>query len=272
MLRRITLVALVFVAFDLLPNAALADASKPLVQALSTLQNLGPQSFASVVGWSRAGAPQVFVPIRDFELAEAQILNLSGDDRQAVLAWLQGNGRFALYARGATDSQIGPLRPQVDSGAAPAPTPSQNPWRDLKLASATLDAGASPSKIAVLGGFAAAKRDGTSATACVSFQNNAALTATRVVIDFPLLGSGGDVLGRLDLDRHGTFSPGIAIYSYQSYAAWIDQSGGTNRDYANNCATISNGIAAVPILTARFATYRVTRVEYADGSAWQNQL
>jgi len=236
------------------------------VGSLAALQALVPDSFRSVVGWARNGAPQVAVPIRDYELAEAQILNLSGDDRQAVLWWLQGNGRSALYGRGVTDAQIGPLRSGVDPGAAPA-TPAPNSWRDLKLASATLGDAAPPSGIAILAGFAGALRNGTRATACVSFKNVAAVDASEVVIEFPLLDAGGNAVGKLTLDRRGSFSPGIGIMTYDSLQDFI-QSGFGNRGFADNCATVQNGIAAVPILTARYATYRITRVVRADGSVW----
>ena len=242
--------------------------SSSLGSALTTLRALGPQSFGYVVQWARNGAPQVTNPIADYEQAEAAILNLGSADRQAVLLWLQGNGRAALYARGATDDQIGPLRPDVDSGATPGPTATPNPWRDLKLASMTLG-GSSPSKIAILGGFAAAKRDGTTLIACVSFQNNASVAAKHVVFEFDLLDAGGNTLGKLTLDRTGVFSPGIGIMSFQSFKDWQQLTGGpVNRGYNDNCVRLNNGVAAVPILTARYATYRVTRVEHSDGSVW----
>ncbi|MDQ2857177.1 MAG: hypothetical protein M3R53_00825 [Candidatus Eremiobacteraeota bacterium] len=250
------------------PERADADASPPLRQTLGTLRGLWSQSFGNVVQWARAGAPQIINPIEDYERAELQILNLGNDDRQAVLWWLQGNGRSALYNRGASDDQIGPPRSGIDNGAGPAPTATPNPWRDLKLASATLDTGTPASQIVLLGGFAGAKRDGTSAMACVSFKNVAAATATRVVFTFPLLGPGGDVLAALTLDRRGTFSSGVGIMSYDSLSDATQNSGVQNRGYSDNCTTLTNAIAAVPILKARFATYRVTRVEYSDGSVW----
>jgi len=248
-------------------HSATADPSYALGQALGSLRALGPTSFGYVVQWARNGAPQVNLPIQDYERAEAQILNLSSSDRQAVLLWLQGSGRSALYARGATDDQIGPPRPGVDSGASPAPSPTPNPWRDLKLASMTLGGGTPPSNIVILNGFVAAKRDGTSAVACVSLKNVAAVAATRIVVNFSLLDANGELLAPLTLDRRGMFSPNIAIHTYPSFDAW---SSGQypNRDYANGCTRVDNGVAAVPILKARLATYKVTRVEYADGSAW----
>ncbi|MDQ2909122.1 MAG: hypothetical protein M3R44_07220 [Candidatus Eremiobacteraeota bacterium] len=248
-------------------RAADADVSDALVGALTTLQGLNQSSFSSVTGWARNGAPQVAVPIRDYELAEAQILNLSSDDRQAVLWWLQGNGRSSLYARGATDAQIGPLRSGADPGTAP-PSPAPDSWRDLRLASATLGDAAVPSGIVILGGFAAARRDGTSAMACVSFKNIAPVAADEVRIDFPLLDGAGNTVGKLTLDRRGTFSQGIGIMTYGSLQDFVQSGGIGNRGFGDNCATVKNGIAAVPILTARYATYRITKVTRGGGSTW----
>jgi len=249
------------------PPRADADASNALVQALAAIGNLGPQSFSSVVQWARNGAPQVPIPIYDYQLVEAQILNLGGNDRGAVLSWLQGNGRSALYGRGATDDQIGPPRYGVDFGVIPSPSPTPNAWRDLQLASPTLNSGPPASSIVVINGFAAARRDGTSALACVSFKNTATIAATRVVFEFPLLSANGDTVATLTLDRRGTFSPNTGIMSYPTLDAQLN-AGFVNKSYADNCVQISNGVAAVPILSARRATYQVTRVEYADSSVW----
>jgi len=249
------------------PQHAYADASSALRNMLSTLRTLPQQSFNNVALWARNGTPQVFAPIRDYERAEVQILNLDSDNRQAVVWWLQGNGRSALYARGATNDQIGALRNGVDPGTGPLPTPTPMPWRELRLASSTLG-GATSGNIAVIDGFAAAKRDGTGAMACVSFKNVAPLAATRVVFEFPLVDARGDALEEMMLDRRGTFSPNIDIMTYQSFSDWSQGKGTSNRGYADNCTTLTNGLAALPISSADYATYRVTRVEYSDGSAW----
>ena len=147
---------------------------------------------------------------------------------------------------------------------SPSPTPTPNPYRSLNFASETL--GESGGPIALVGGFAAARRDGTAAIVCVSFKNTGPLTARRVVFDFALVGQHGRDLGALHLDRHGEFSPGIDIYGWSSLAAW--QSGVGHRGYGDNCTHWQQGIAAAPILRAASVTYRVTRVEYGDGTSW----
>ncbi len=244
-----------------MPRPAVADASPALQGALSSLRSLSDAQLAGVVTWARNGAPQVVNPIYSPENAEVQILNLSYGDRNAVLNWLRGGGRGSLYQQGATDAQIGPSRVGVD---VPPPTP--NPWREIPLASATLQQSAI-GNIQVLGGFAAARLDGRGAIACVSFQNLASQPATRVLVQFTLFSESGRDLGRLVLDRRGTFSQNVGIMSYQNFSTWSSNSIGP-RGYADNCAKLDTGIASLPLLEARYSGYQIVRVEYADGSVW----
>lgn len=258
------LAALLALALVAAQSARADNASGALRGALYAVRQLSDPSFAQVVSWARAGAPSVApFPTRDYEAAELQIQNLGTDDRNAAMSWFNGNGRGALYSRGATDKQIG----SRDPSSVPSATATPGAWRDLKLATATLNSGTPPSKIVVINGFVAAKRDGKSAMACVSFKNVANAAATRVVFEFPLLDSNGQQLGVITLDRHGMFSPNIDINTYDSFSDWVNGRG-VNAGYADNCATVDNGVAALPILTARFASYRITHVEYADGTNW----
>ncbi|HEY8320518.1 MAG TPA: hypothetical protein VIG46_01830 [Candidatus Baltobacteraceae bacterium] len=259
----VLVVALVAALTVSTPEPARADA--PIYQALTSLRGLSNSSFAHVVNWARNGAGQVYAPTWDYQNAEAGILALPSGDRYAILQWLRGNGRGALYALGVTDNYIGPRRPGADY---PIATPTPDPYRQLQFATDSLDgnAGAQPGNIQVLGGFAAARRDGTSILACVSFQNNAPQAATLVRFAFPIKDANGNTVATLHLDRKGTFSTGIGIHSYQSYNDW--KSGLSNRGYADNCVTRTVGVAALPIIEARFATYAVTYVLYADGTSW----
>jgi hypothetical protein len=185
-------------------------------------------------------------------------------DQQAILVFLRGGGRSALYARGATDWEIGSRNPANVPPPTPAPTPTPNPYRSLVFGSPTIG-GTTAGKIAVLGGWAAVKRDGRGARACISFKNTDSRTAKRVLFQFPITNKDGAVLTELKLDRRGTFSPGIDIRGWGSLEGWQQ---GQHRGYDENCTSLSTGIAALPLLTARFATYRILRVEYANGTSW----
>lgn len=270
MIRRLAplavlLVALVAALAVSRPEPVRADA--PIYQALSSLRGLSNQSFAHVVSWARNGAGQVYAPVWDYQNAEVGILALPSGGRYAILQWLRGNGRGALYNLGVTDNSIGPRRPGADY---PYATPTPDPYRQLQFATDSLDGNAAeqPGNIQVLGGFAAARRDGTAIFACISFQNNAPKAATLVRFAFPIKDANGNTVATLVLDRTGTFSSGIGINTFQSYNDW--KSGLTNRGYNQNCVNRTTGVAAMPILEARFATYAVTRVEYADGTSWNS--
>jgi hypothetical protein len=260
----LTIVALV--AGLLLSEPARVRAqSSALVSVLSEIQQLSNNDFSALTSWASNGAPPPFSTVFAIDHTKADILNLGDKDRQAVLWWLQGNGRSALYGRGANDYQIGAPRAPADS-AAPSPSPTPGPWREIPLASATLEGGVQ-GQIQILGGFAGVKRDGTAAVACVSFKNLSPMTARRVVFEFPLLDAQGNPLGTLTLDRNGEFSSNIAIMTYDGFKDWQNGTiGPRGRD--DNCIQRTLPTAAVPLLQARTASYRVTRVEYDGGTVW----
>jgi hypothetical protein len=243
-----------------------ATASFKLLTTLDKMRSLSDSAFANLVHWARSGAPSPKVgdPAWNVEFELADHRGLDAADRQAMLSFLRGGGRSALYARGATDSQIGSRNPANVPPATPAPTPTPNPYRSLEFGSPTVG-GATAGKIAVLGGWAAVKRDGRGVRACVSFKNTDSRTATRVLFHFPISNEAGAVLTTLELDRRGTFSPGIDIHSWGSMESWQQTQ---HRGYDENCASLSEGVAALPLLTARYATYCILRVEYADGTSW----
>jgi hypothetical protein len=239
--------------------------SSALVSVLSEIQQLSSSDFSALASWASNNAPPPFSTVFALDKAKADILSLGDKDKQAVLWWLQGNGRSALYARGASDYQIGPRRSPVDSGAA-TPSPTPGAWREIPLASATLDGGVE-GQIQILGGFAGVKRDGTAAIACISFKNLSPMTARRIVFEFPLLDAQGNALGKLTLDRNGEFSSNVAIMTYDGFGSWQSGSiGPRGRD--DNCIQRTLPTAAVPLLQARTASYRVVRVEYDGGSLW----
>jgi hypothetical protein len=155
--------------------------------------------------------------------------------------------------------------PTGSPGSTPTPSPTPNPWRQLTVATKTL-AAVDEGEIEILASFAAARRDGTRAAVCVSFKNVAPKVATRVVFNFGLIDGNGGEVGTLVLDRKGTFSPGIDIEGYRTLASW--SVGGGNHGYNDNCMSLDRNIAALPILSARYATYAVKSVEYADGTVW----
>ncbi|HEY8311873.1 MAG TPA: hypothetical protein VIG47_15020 [Gemmatimonadaceae bacterium] len=246
----------------------IAAPSPALGKVLTSLRNLPESQFATVTHWARNGTPRPTTlgkpsfQISPEDWAELAILDLTPPDRRAVLDWLRGGGRSALRARGASDSDIGSRNPV---GIRPVAAPTPNPYRLLEFGSPTLG-GPPPGNIAILDGWLAVKRDGRGAHACISFKNLSSLTATRVQIELPMVDDAGAQLGDLQLDRRGTFSTGVDIHGWDSLKSWQGAIG--NRGFNDNCAGVSTAVAAFPLLAARYATYRILRVEYADGTAW----
>lgn len=172
---------------------------------------------------------------------------------------------IALLAVTTVALALAPPVPAATPSPSPSPSPTPNPYRSLNFASATLG-NRSAGDIDVLGGFAAAKRDGKAAVVCISFKNVSSRTARRVTFEFPISGRQGGELGSTQLDRRGEFSPGIAINGWQSLGDW--QGGVGHRGYGDNCTVLQQGIASEPLLRAATVSYRITRVEYDDGSSW----
>ncbi len=257
-------VAAVLTLAIIMPVPAKPAASGFLGLVLMNMRSLSDSQFASLVRWARAGAPSPKIGDPAFGVELDIVRTLNEPDRQAMLVFLRGGGRSALNARGATDADIGSRKPVNVPPAAPAPTPTPNPYRSLEFGSPTIG-GAPAGNIVIFGGWAAVKRDGRGARACLSFKNADSRTATRVVFQFPISDDAGAALAQLELDRRGTFSPGIDIHGWPSMANWQSSQ---NRGYDENCASVSAGVPALPLLAAHFATYRILRVEYADGTSW----
>lgn len=154
-----------------------------------------------------------------------------------------------------------------ESSPQPTPTQTPNPYRTLRFAAPSLTPTGGP--IVVLDGWGAAKRDGKSVVVCVSFKNNRSVAATLIDFDFPLTNRSGDTVETLHLDRRGTFSSGIDIRGWSSLESW--QGGVGHRGYGDNCVVQQAGVAALSLLNAHFFSYRIERVEFADGSVWPDR-
>lgn len=257
---------LVFIAA--LPAAAQFSRtpSYELVQTLGTLRNLSSSSFQQVLWWARNPQdPGITVP--DWNNAEHQVMRLGGHDREAVLSWLTGKGRHALYARGVTDAMIGPRRSVDTAYAPPTPNPLEK-YHVSQLVSSTMRGSEPPkSGIDVLKGFALVAKDGTKAIVCVSFKNLSEKTAKTVHFVFPLLDAQGESVGNIDFERKGTFSPNIAIDGPAAASSYFEP-GMSHRGVFDNCVTSDQGTAALPLLQTRHVTYKVAGVTYSDGSSW----
>lgn len=245
--------ALIALLFGSIVQPSNAAANESLVRVMTEIGALGDTDYGRLREWASEGVRRPSYASSHVDRIKINILALQGQDRDAVVHWLRGGGPQALYARGMSSSQI---RKQA----------VENPWRQLKLASETLQPPPS-GDIQVLRGFAAVRKDGTAGQACVTFKNVGTKPASRIVFEFPLMNAEGREDGILTLDRRGTFSSNVDIVGESSPFS----PGGTimgNRSYQDNCTTLTTAFAAVPLLSAEFAAYRIIRVEYADGTSW----
>lgn len=258
----------VFFLLAILPAAAqyIPVPSAALVQTLATLRGLSDSSFQQVVWWApNPQDPNLTVP--DWNNAEHQIMQLGRHDRDAVLSWLGGHGRQALYNRGASDAMIGRAR-SVDGGNAPATPSPLAKYRVLQLTSATMRGSTPPpGGIVVDSGFALVARSGTSAIVCLSFTSVGAVAAKTVHFIFPLVDADGNTVGSIDFHRSGLFSPNVRIDGPAKPEAYFDP-GLSHRGAFDNCVESNQGTAALPLLQTRYVTYKVAGATYADGSAW----
>ncbi|MBV8221799.1 MAG: hypothetical protein JO293_00385 [Candidatus Eremiobacteraeota bacterium] len=247
--------------------------SYALLQALSATQSLSTGDASQLQAWARQGTFQPPNPVfTQLDQVEAQITALAPPDRNAIATWLTGGGRGALYARNATDQQIGSCKfpidpPSCTSGGGPVPNPSPTDWRSVPFA---LAPGANDaSGVAIDGGFAAVKNDGTAEAHCLTFRNTNQKTAVAVTFTYALYGPSDNMLTNGNDIRSGTFSNGITIAGPKSLSDYQTLRNGVgNKDALQNCWTQSSGIANLAFLQATYVTVQVTSVRFDDGSSW----
>ena len=242
--------------------------SYALVQVLRAVQNLNVSRALSLMDWARGSAEPPSNPFFPQEHVEVQIAALQRADRDALIAWLRGQGRGRLYARNASDADIGPCKRPIDNAAC---SDSQHGGAASNVRSLhfALGTGASPveSGIEIEGGFAAVTKDGLTEVHCLSFKNVAAKTATSVTFGYRLLSKESETLDSGSDTRSGTFSPGITIAGPSDYGAYKSATG--HRGLQDNCWATTTKVARMAALQAAYLTARVSAVTFADGSSWR---
>jgi hypothetical protein len=247
--------------------------SYALLRGLSAIQALGAGDLSALQSWAGNTPVQMPNPVfSPLDQVKAQIVTMQPRDRDAVVTWLQGKGRGALYARGATDAQIGPCLFPIDPGGCNGPSTGPTPNPNYRIIALTLAPEASDaSGIVIAGGFAAAKNDGTSLIQCLTFRNAGAKTATMISFTYQLLAYDGTLLESAVNQRSGTFSPSITIAGPAALNDYTTLKGGVgNRDQLNNCWVKDTGLASISILRAGYIAMSVTGVTYSDGTTWPN--
>lgn len=268
MLRRVLIFLCLLAVAAPFASPVARSQSDALVQSLAALRSLSGSDFSMVRMWASSPS-QPGSTFMSWQAAEAQILALEKSDRDAVLSWLRGNGRGALYARGATDAMIGGSRWPIDTGYVPATPPPTVDWRAVPFISGTMS-GPSPGGIAIRAGWAAVKKDATSEVHCISFTNTSAKTAIEITFTYSFLDNANASLASLMSVRTGEFSPNVAIDGPATLAAYFDIKAGKQnpRSLLDNCWSFTGGTGQLPLLRARYVTFAAASVKYSDGSVW----
>jgi hypothetical protein len=120
-------------------------------------------------------------------------------------------------------------------------------------------------------GWAAVKDTGTWVTGCFSFKNTSTLTVTRIRFTMLLENRTGDVAMKVPFDREGTFSSNIDIRGYGSLSDLFDRSG--HRGKVDNCwgKRVDDENEIAELKRVHYFNYNVRRVEFSDGTAWQEK-
>lgn len=124
------------------------------------------------------------------------------------------------------------------------------------------------SNIEVLRGFVSVDQPrGAVIDVCVAFRNTASKDAKLVNVTYYLVGPGNAPLGELQLTRKGTFSQGTEIGTF-SFLDLVHQRPGMNAGWWDNCVFHETKTAPFFNPGMQFVRYKVTHVEYADGTSW----
>jgi hypothetical protein len=160
---------------------------------------------------------------------------------------------------------------------ATSPTPSTLPGAEQREVSdgmgntySTLPMAVSSddrSQIKFLSGFGDVPPGGGEVDICVAFRNTAPATATLINVTYSLIGADGSNLGDIAFVRKGSFSKDTDIQTYTA-SDLISQFRSMNHGFWDNCAFHRTNVAPFYNRAWRLIKYRVTRVEYADGTTW----
>lgn len=249
-------------------------ASADLRKTLKAIQELDPASVLGLQVWASYPKPEAPSPILSaLDEAEAEILTLKPDDREAVMSWLEQNGRGKLHAQGASDADIGACVPEVDpkncslsATQLDQAATSAGSYRDLSFALASgADAGGG---IAIERGFAIVKSDATSETHCLTFKNVGPKEADAVTFVYRLQARTGAVIDAGSSVRAGSFSPGMEVRGPSSAGDLVNPPDGSDKSQLDNCWTRSAHLAPPALLRATSITIGVASVTYNDGTHW----
>ncbi len=269
---------------------AAAPPTPTLPKVLAEIKQLNEASTLALVSW--ASYPNPAPPdmiLSALDQAEVDTLNLPPPDRAAILAWLSGGKRTALYARGLDDADIGPCIVLIESkrcsaNASRAPAASAlagagqtGPAAVPGVGSATVTnmlfpkfESASPadseSGIRITGGFAAIRiGSGGEEIHCISYVNAASKAIAAVTFTYRVLSATSGVLAAGSDIASLTLAPGGLITAPADWAAY---QGAADAGAPSSCWTHPGLVSAAQARAVAAVAISVTAVTYDDGSHW----
>ncbi len=222
---------------------------------LPTLTPAPQHTHRSFLGFLAAAAalPDVNVPVA--QSSSSSVTN-NADGSQTI------NSSSSSVSVGFNPSAVlGSILDSANShGSAQSPSSA---WRQLPFGSATLDAAASPSQIALTHGISSVRYDGTEGFACISFQNNAQQAVTELDVDIQVIDGLGLLRRVVPLRRIGSFAPGAQVNGPGSLPDVNSSRPNCVIDGAGDLDDPSN-----PFSGAAAVSYAIRQVTYGDGSTW----
>ncbi len=123
------------------------------------------------------------------------------------------------------------------------------------------------SNIEFLSGYGSLDERGASIDICVNFRNTAPVAATVINVTYTIVGADGSNYGVIPFVRKGSFGTGVVIEGFKFPEQYL-QYHSMNHNLYDNCAMHYTREAPFYNPAWHHVTYRVTSVEYADGTRW----
>lgn len=171
------------------------------------------------------------------------------------------NGTFWVRESG----NFSPSYISVTGASVVTPVATPNPWRTIQWSN---DTKRRASPLDLFQGFAAVRRNGTWVTGCISFENTSSVVAKAIRFQFLLENRNGEIIHQVPFDRKGEFSPNVEIHGYGNLEEMLKRVG--HHGYIDNCwgERADTDAEIARLLQVHYYTYRVERIEFADGTEW----
>ena len=145
--------------------------------------------------------------------------------------------------------------------------PHLNSWTYYPTVNAFVNQPPDGSGIEILRGFGAVPDGGSDIDVCIAFRNKGTKAATRIDMLYTMMAADGRTFGSLPFVRKGEFAPGADVQTF-TFTQFATLGAPTNHGFWDNCLFHKTTTAPFFDPAMYLIVYRVTYVEYADGTSW----